>query len=144
MTGQPLLADVQALQAIAHLLSGQRLLTMHLLGGADRLGHDHGVDEAAVVEDLANVLALAGPQALVIDILEDVVEHWIGGARSVEGRALVALGRGPRRLNVGLRPGPPDADEPVHRIADPGWRPILSQVDFCSRPGWATGNRVSS
>ena len=56
---QPLLGDVEVFQAIAHLLPGERLLAVHLLGGADRFGHDHGVDEAAVVEHLADMLAVA-------------------------------------------------------------------------------------
>src|SRR5687767_6141968 len=69
---EPLVGEVQILEAPADLLGGRRRLGA-LHARADGLGGVHRVDEAAVVERLAHRLLLAGPFALVVDVLDDVL-----------------------------------------------------------------------
>ena len=51
---ESLLGHVEVLQAPAHLLAGRRALAVLLHGRADGLDVEHGVDDGAVVEDLAD------------------------------------------------------------------------------------------
>src|SRR2546421_3580230 len=70
---QPLLGEVEVLEAPPHLLAGGRLLVAVAGdGGADRLGRQHRVDDAAVVERRAHLLLLARALALVVDELRDL------------------------------------------------------------------------
>src|SRR5882672_5302835 len=89
---EPLLGQVEVLEAPAHLLAGERLVTELRHRRADRLGGEHRVDEAAVVERGAEVLFLRGALALVVDELQEVSVHLESGARRMKRGALVALG----------------------------------------------------
>ena len=62
----------------------------------------HGVDDAAVVEHLADLVSSGRALALVVDVLDDVGVDLEAGSRGVEGRALVALGPVARRHHVRL------------------------------------------
>ena len=53
-------------------------------------------------------------------MFDDVLNRREAGARAVEVDRLVALGAGAGRTRVIVAPGPPHADEPVHREADLG------------------------
>src|SRR5260370_11309610 len=117
---EPLLGEIQVLEAPADLLAGERLVAVLPHRRADRLGREHGVDEAAVVERLADGLLLAPALALVVDELEDVLVHLEGGARRVERRTLVALRAVTRGDDVSLARGPPVAEEAVHVEAEGG------------------------
>src|SRR3989454_10793506 len=89
---EALLGQVQVLEAPAHLLGGRRLALGALHRGADGLGREHRVHDAAVVERRAHLLFLARALALVVDVLDDLGVHLAVGARRVERGALVALG----------------------------------------------------
>src|SRR5947209_10633705 len=88
---EPLLGEVEVLHAPADLLAGERLVAVFRHRGADRLGGQHRVDEAAVVERLADRVLVAAALSLVVDELEEVRVDLEVGARRVERRALVAL-----------------------------------------------------
>ena len=94
---------------------------MHFLGGADRLDHDHGVDDAAVVEHLADLCrGSPAPRPLSWTYLKMSSNTGKSVPGAVKVGALVALGGVARRLDVGLGARPPNADEVIHRIADRG------------------------
>src|SRR5437867_1935127 len=88
---EPLLGEIEVLHAPADLLAGERLVAVFRHRGADRLGGQHRVDEAAVVERLADRVLVAAALSLVVDELEEVRVDLEVGARRVERRALVAL-----------------------------------------------------
>src|SRR5207245_4545443 len=89
---EPLLGQVEILEAPAHFLAGERLLAELRHRGTDRLGREHRVDDAPVVERRADRLLLRGALPLVVDVLDDVRVHLEAGARRVERRALIAAG----------------------------------------------------
>src|SRR2546421_11384026 len=111
---QAWLGEIEVLEAPADLLAGERLVAVLDHRGANRLGGEHRVDDAAVVERRAHLLLLAAALALVVDELHDVLVHLEGGARRVERRALVALRPVAGRDHVGVVRRPPVADEVVH------------------------------
>src|SRR5882762_1771148 len=118
---QTRLGEVEVLEAPADLLTRERLVAVLGHRGADRFGGEHRVDDTAVVERRAHVLLLpAAALALVVDELDDVLVHLEGGARRVEGRALVPLRAVAGRDDVGVVRGPPVADEVIHLEADGG------------------------
>src|SRR6266404_4242174 len=91
---QARLADLQVLDAPAHLLAGQRLLAVFLLCLADRFDGDDTVHHAAVVIDAADArLIFHLPLALGVDILLDFLDHREVGARDVEAGRAVAFRR---------------------------------------------------
>src|SRR3989442_945211 len=103
---EPLLRQVEVLEPPADLLAREHLVAVLAHRGADRLDGEHGVGDAAIVERRAHVLLLPGALALVVDVLDDVLEDPEVGARSMECRALVGLGTvtgGDHRSG----PGPP-------------------------------------
>src|SRR5882724_11564467 len=87
---EPLLRQVEVLEPPPDLLARKHLVAVLAHRGADRLDGEHGVGDAAVVERRAHLLLLPGALALVVDVLDDVLEDLEVGARSVEGRALVS------------------------------------------------------
>src|SRR5258705_5699765 len=66
---EPLLGQVEVLEAPADLLARERLVAVLRHRRSDRLGRQHRVDEAAVVERSAEVFLLCGALALVVDEL---------------------------------------------------------------------------
>src|SRR5262245_46781250 len=69
---QPLLREVEVLEAPAHLLGRRGLSLCALHRRANSLDGEHGVPDAAVVERSATLLLPAGDFALVVDVLHDV------------------------------------------------------------------------
>src|SRR5438093_11954516 len=67
---EPLLGQVEVLEAPADLLTGRRLTLGALHRGADRLRGEHRVHDAAVVERRAHLLLLAGALAAVVHELD--------------------------------------------------------------------------
>src|SRR5919108_676694 len=63
---EPLLGEVEVLEAPPDLLARWRLALGALHRRANRLRGEHRVDEAAVVERRAHLLLLTGPLALVV------------------------------------------------------------------------------
>src|SRR5574337_78102 len=84
---EALLGEIQVLEPPARLLAGERLVAVLAHGRADRFGAEHRVDDAAIVEHLADAPLLAGALALVVDELDDVRMHLEAAARRVKGRA---------------------------------------------------------
>src|SRR5439155_10240291 len=80
---EPLLGQVEVLEAPAHLLAGERLVAELRHRGADRLGREHRVDDAAVVERRAQVFLFGGALALFVDELEKYRMNLEVGARIV-------------------------------------------------------------
>src|SRR5262245_16390767 len=117
---EPLVGHVEVLESPADLLTRERLVPELRHRRADGLDGEHGVDDAAVVEHLADRLALARALALVVEDLEDVLMHLEAGAGRVERRPLVALRPVPRGDHVGVARRPPIADEVVHLEPDAG------------------------
>src|SRR6266536_223088 len=111
---EPLLRQVEVLESPPDLLAREHLVAVLAHRGANRLDGEHGVDNAAIVERGAHLLLLPGTLALVIDVLDDVLEDPEVGARSMECRSLVSLGAVPGGDHVGVAGGPPVADEVVH------------------------------
>jgi len=108
------------LVAPADLLGGQRLVAVLGHRGPEGLGEVHRVDDAAIVERLADLVLRPDVLVPVVDELDDVGVHLEAGPRGVEGGALVALGPVAGRDHVGLAGRPPVADEVVHREVDGG------------------------
>ncbi len=88
-----------------------------LLRRADGLDAEHGVDQAAVVEHLAEGL-LADALALGIDVLLDVGMHRELAGRMLQQQRLVARRLVAGRGHVRLGARPPHADHLVARIGD--------------------------
>src|SRR5437016_5482713 len=118
---QARLADLQILDAPAHLLAGQRLLAELLLGLANRFNRDDAVDDAAVVVDRTDArLIFHLTLKFRVDVLLDVLDNREVGTRDVEAGGNVALGRVTGGDRVLFRARPPPADDTVARIADFG------------------------
>src|SRR6202049_4969367 len=112
--------NAERLEPAPHVLAGDHFLAGHLLGVADRLGDDHRVHHAAVVEVLAYLVLRGLALTLVAPGFYDVLDRRIIGAHAVDVEAEIALGvlaRGPRVILVAR---PPDADEMIHRKVDLG------------------------
>ncbi len=101
-----------------HLLARQHLVAVLAHRRADRLDGEHGVGDTAVVERRAHLFLLPGALALVVDVLDDVLEGLEVSARGVESRALVGLGALAGGNHVGVAGRPPVADEVVHPESD--------------------------
>src|SRR5262245_62100464 len=115
---EALVGQAQVLESPPDLLAGEGRVAIPGHGRPDRFHLEHGADQAAVVEDLADGLALAGALALVVDVLDDLLVHLEARARSVERRADVPFGGGPSRGDVAIVGRPPVPDEVIHRVAD--------------------------
>src|ERR1700687_1451201 len=89
---EPLLRQVEVLEPPPDLLAREHLVAVLAHRGADRLHGKHGIGDAAIIEWRAHLLLLPGALALVVDVLDDVLEDLEVGAGSVECRALVGLG----------------------------------------------------
>ena len=114
------LGDLERLQSAPHVLAGNLLLAGELLGGADRLGDQHRVEHAAVVEILADLVAADLALALVDHVFEDVLNRREAGADRIDVERAVALGIGAGRTGVVIASRPPHADQAAHRKAGPG------------------------
>src|SRR5256712_10054029 len=115
---EALVGEVEVLEAPADLFAGERFVAELRHRGADGLGREHRVDDAAVVERRTHLFFLSGALSLVVDVLEDLrvrleVDTW-----RVERRALVAFRPLAGRDDVGVVGRPPVADETVHLEAD--------------------------
>src|SRR5690606_22468668 len=69
----PLLRDIEVLKAPPDLLTRERLLAELRLSRADGLHADHRVDDAAVVENVADLVRLRRALPLAVDVLLDLV-----------------------------------------------------------------------
>src|SRR4029453_9523140 len=90
---QPLLVDVQILEAPLHLFAGDRLaLAKLLLGSADALDPEDALDDAGVVVLLADPLWIIhiALVAATVDVLEDRLQHGKLRARRMKTRRDVA------------------------------------------------------
>ena len=76
------------------------LLAELALRGADRLDDEHGVDQAAIVEDLADLVALGLALALVVDVFRMSSNTGKSVPDGIEAGRLVALGRLARRAST--------------------------------------------
>src|SRR5688572_23621597 len=83
--------DVQVLEAPAHFLALQRLLAVLDLRALDGFHRHHRADHAAVVEDFADFLFLAGALALVVHVFENILVHGAMPGRRKEGQRVIAL-----------------------------------------------------
>ena len=97
------LGDLQRLETAPHIFAGDVLLAGDLLRVADRLGDQHGVENAAVVEVLADFVLLRLPFALVHDMFHDILDGRIVRADLMQVQAEIALGLGAGRPSVILR-----------------------------------------
>src|SRR5205085_8224851 len=86
---EPISGEIEVLDTPAHLLTGQGLLAETLLGGADRLDSEHGVDQAAHIEDFAGFLPFGRALALVEVVFLAIVMH-LAAARRALSRVRVA------------------------------------------------------
>src|SRR6516165_956579 len=82
--GNALPRDVEVLVAPLHLLAFERLLAELALRGTDRLEIEDRIDDAAVVEHLADLIPCGVAAILVIDVFEDVLYHAVILSRAVE------------------------------------------------------------
>src|SRR3954469_11285240 len=114
---QPRLGDVERLEPGPHVLAGDDLLAADALRVADRLGDEHRVVDAAIVEHLADLLLRRLREPLVDDVLLDVLDDREIGPGEVEAERLVALALGAASAGVVVAAGPPDADELRRREA---------------------------
>ena len=115
---EPLLVEVEVLQAPAHLLGGHHLaLAEALLRLAHGLYAQHLDDHAARVQHLAHLVLGTRALALVVDVLHDVLDHLVLRAGAVQRQRVVALGTGAHVAHVRLGTGPPHAVHLVARIA---------------------------
>src|SRR6266568_1599708 len=89
---EPLLRQVEVLESPPDLLARQHLVAVLAHRRTDRLDGEHGVGDTAVVERRAHLFLLPGALALVVDVLDDVLEDIEVSAGGVESRALVGLG----------------------------------------------------
>lgn len=112
------LADVQVLQAPAHLLAGDRFAFAELLlSGAHRLHPQDGRADAAHVVHGADAVAVRQVTfAGLVELLVDLVHHRVA-AGCVEGHRAVAFGGIAGRHGVFLGPRPPDAEHFLAREA---------------------------
>src|SRR6516162_6565642 len=110
--------EVEVLEAPAHLLAGERLLAEPLLRGADRLDAEHGIDQSAHVENLTRLLPFRRAQALVVEVLLEILVQLEPTGGVLQGHRVVAGGTGLRRPHVRLGPRPPHAVHLLARIAD--------------------------
>ncbi len=69
------IGEVEVLKTPTDLLARQRLLAELFLRLADRLHAEHGVHQAAVIENFADLARLRQPFALCIDVLLDLGMH---------------------------------------------------------------------
>src|SRR6266849_6847030 len=99
---EPMFRQVEVLEPPPDLLAREHLVAVLAHRGADRLDGEHGVGDAAVVERRPHVLLLPGALALLVDVLDDVLEDLEVGARGMEGRALVCLGTVTSRDDVSV------------------------------------------
>src|SRR5712691_8617102 len=104
---EPLLRQVEVLEPPPDLLAREHLVAILAHRGTDRLDGEHGVGDAAVVERRTHVLLLPSALALVVDVLDDVLEDPEVGARSMECRSLVGLGAITRGDHVSVAGRPP-------------------------------------
>src|SRR5229473_2805913 len=84
-------ADVHRLEAAADILARHHLLAGYFLRVADRLGDQHGVINAAIVEILADLVLRGLTLALVDHELLDVFDRRKISADAVEVQAEIAL-----------------------------------------------------
>src|SRR3989449_378173 len=136
---EPLLRQVEVLEPPPDLLAREHLVAVLAHRGADRLDGEHGVGDAAIVERRAHVLLLPGALALVVDVLDDVLEDPEVGARSMECRALVGLGTVTGGDHVSVAGRPPIANEMIHPEAD--GRGFLDRDLVHQAPGRGEGPR---
>src|SRR3954453_8629954 len=124
---QPRLGDVERLEPGPHVLAGDDLPAADALRVADRLGDEHRVVDAAIVEHLADLLLRRLREPLVDDVLLDLLDDREIGAGEIEAQGLVALALGAAGAGVVVTAGPPDADEladreaGLDRLLDGGW-----------------------
>src|SRR5262249_46651208 len=106
---EPLRGEIEVLEAPTHLLTGHGLLAEPLLGGADRLDPEHGVDQSAHVEDFARLLPSRGALAFVVDVLFQIVMQLEPTRGVLQRGRVVSLGAVFGRPNVRLGTRPPHA-----------------------------------
>src|SRR5262249_27453630 len=85
---EPLVGEVEILEAPANLLGARDLPLGALHPRADRLDGEHRVDDATVVERRAQVFLFGRALALVVDVLHEVRVHLEVGPRRMERGAL--------------------------------------------------------
>src|SRR5262245_21819192 len=114
---QAVCAEVEVLHTLPHLLTGD-LRPILLDGIANRLRGDHGVDQAAIVKHLADLVGARRTLALIVDELPDVLVDLEVLARRMERGRDKALGSITRGQHVGLAARPPDGNNVVHLETD--------------------------
>src|SRR3546814_13819623 len=90
--------------------------TLFRSGGANRLQVERGVQDSAIVEDLADMVRLGGVFVALVDRLDDVLMDLEAGPGPVEGGRFIALGPGAAGLHVGFQAGPTVPPETVHGV----------------------------
>src|SRR5690606_4377608 len=107
--------EVQVLDAPAHLLTGERLLAVLLLRGAHGFGYEHGIHDAAIVADAAEIVAVTAALSGLADMLHDLPVDRVVLAGAVEVQRLVPLGGVAGRNHRIVLAGVPDAEDALAR-----------------------------
>src|SRR5438094_915352 len=89
-------------------------------GGADRLDSEHGVDQAAHIEDFAGFLPFGRALALVEDVFLEIVMQLEAARRVLQRDRVVTFAPGLGRPHVRLGARPPHAVHLLARIPDCG------------------------
>ena len=107
-------ADVERLQATAHVRTVNQFLAGQLLRVADTLGNQDSIHDSPVVKIFADLVLRCLAFALVDHVFEDVLDRRIVLADSIDVECSVTLAGCTCWACILVAAGPPHADQMIH------------------------------